>query len=44
MERINAVALEKRWFNASDEDIGGVIREILFLDLALHQSEMSYDL
>ncbi|PBK63880.1 hypothetical protein ARMSODRAFT_893717 [Armillaria solidipes] len=41
MERINGVALEKRWLNTFDEDIGAVIREILFLDLALHQRPFS---
>ncbi|PBK86338.1 hypothetical protein ARMGADRAFT_534458 [Armillaria gallica] len=41
MERINGVALEKRWFNTFDEDIGAVIREMLFLDLALHRRPFS---
>ncbi|KAK0447228.1 kinase-like domain-containing protein [Armillaria borealis] len=41
MERINGVALEKRWFNTFDEDIGAMIREMLFLDLALHRRPFS---
>ncbi len=41
MERINGVALEKRWFNTFNEDIGAVLREMLFLDLHLHQRPFS---
>ncbi|PBK63885.1 hypothetical protein ARMSODRAFT_520005 [Armillaria solidipes] len=41
MERINSVALEKRWLNTFDEDIGAVIWKMLFLDLALHQRPLS---
>ncbi|KAK0460540.1 uncharacterized protein EV420DRAFT_1641090 [Desarmillaria tabescens] len=37
IERIDGVALEERWFNTFNEDIGAVIREMLFFDLGLHQ-------
>ncbi|PBK95970.1 hypothetical protein ARMGADRAFT_924773 [Armillaria gallica] len=37
MERTNGVALEDRWLNTFDRDIGAAIKEMLFLDLDLHQ-------
>ncbi|KAK0438667.1 kinase-like domain-containing protein [Armillaria borealis] len=37
MERTNGVALEDRWLNTFDHDIGAAIKEMLFLDIDLHQ-------
>ncbi|SJL17039.1 uncharacterized protein ARMOST_20580 [Armillaria ostoyae] len=37
MERTNGAALEDRWLNTFDHDIGAAIKEMLFLDLDLHQ-------
>ncbi|KAK0460561.1 uncharacterized protein EV420DRAFT_1641108 [Desarmillaria tabescens] len=41
IERIDGVALEERWLDTFKEDIGAVIREMLFLDLGLHQRPFS---